>query len=621
MFPKWVKSISPLATSLSVYRREQFAGDLIAGLIVAVMLVPQAMAYAMLAGLPPQIGLYASIVPLMLYSLFGSSNSLSVGPVAMISLLVLTGVSELAAPGSPEFLGLCLTLALMVGVFQIAMAALRLGFLVNFISHPVLIGFTSAAAITIGFSQVKHLIGISVDSGEYPFQLIANTVSGISNSNIPTLAIGLASCLVLVLFGYGLAPLLKRCGLNENLATTIARIGPLFAVGVATLLVAFGSLNQTSAVKIVGEIPSGFPGVTIPEFSLSAMRSLLPLALIITLVGYMESIAVAKGLASRKREKVDANRELFALGIADIGAAFSGGYPVTGGFSRSMVNFSAGASTPLGSIFTALIVAFSVLFLTPLFFYIPNAVFAAIVIVAVAPLIDFRTPFKLWRYSRSDAIALAVTFAGVLATGIETGILIGIGTTVVMMMGKMSRPHVAEVGRLGRSEHFRNVLRHDVQTTEGILAFRVDESLNFANAPFLQSYVMEKVAERPKLKFVLLISTGINDIDATGLEVLETIHRDLNECGIGFFMSDVKGPVSDRFKLAGFDESFLNEHIFLSADEAIRKLSPVCDRGSRFTNCEFTDSEVSEAPAVVLTDKNHTTVINDDTIQGNPTTR
>ena len=573
MFPKWVNSISPLATSLSVYRREQFTGDLIAGLVVAIMLVPQAMAYAMLAGLPPQTGLYASIVPLILYSLFGSSNSLSVGPVAMISLLVLTGVSELAAPGSPEFMGLCLTLALMVGVFQIVMAVLRLGFLVNFISHPVLVGFTSAAAITIGFSQLKHLFGISIDGGEYPFQLIANTVAGIGNSNMATLVIGLASCLILVLFGYGLAPLLKKFGLKGNLASTIARIGPLVAVVVATLFVASGNLHQSNSVNIVGEIPSGLPGITMPDFGFSAISSLLPLALIITLVGYMESIAVAKALASRKREKVDANRELFALGIADIGAAFTGGYPVTGGFSRSMVNFSAGVSTPIGSIFTALIVALSVLFLTPLFFYIPNSVLAAIIIVAVAPLIDFKTPIKLWRYSRADAVALGVTFVAVLASGIETGILIGIGTTIVMMMGKMSRPHVAEVGRLGNSEHFRNVLRYDVQTTKGVLAFRVDESLNFANAPFLQSYVMEKVAERPEIKSVLLISTGINDIDATGLEVLETIHRDLCAGGIGFYLSDVKGPVSDRFKLAGFDEAFLNEHIFLSADEAVCKLS------------------------------------------------
>lgn len=359
------------------------------------MLVPQAMAYAMLAGLPPQVGLYASIVPLILYAVLGTSNSLAVGPVAMVSLLVFTGVGALATPGSPEFIGLCLTLALMVGVWHIAMAVLRLGFLVNFISHPVLVGFTSAAAIVIGFSQVKHLIGVSVESGGYPIH----------------------------------------------------------------------------------------------------------------------------------------------------------------------------------SIFTAIFVAISVLFLTPLFYYIPNTVLAAIIIVAVAPLVDFNTPIKLWHFSRNDAFGLLVTFVAVLATGIETGILLGVAASIVMLMSKMSRPHVAEVGRIGDSEHFRNVDRYDVQMTAGVFAFRVDESLYFANSPFLQSYVMEQVVERPDIQSVLLVCSGINEIDATGLDVLETIHRELKELGIGFYLSDVKGPVTDRFKLAGFDESFMREHIFLSTDAAMQKLS------------------------------------------------
>ena len=573
MIPEWIKKISPLAESLSNYRREQFIGDLIAGLVVAIMLVPQAMAYAMLAGLPPQVGLYASIIPLILYSLFGTSNSLAVGPVAMVSLLVLTGLSDIATPGSPEFIQLCLSLALLVGVMQIAMAAFRMGFLVNFISHPVLVGFTSAAAIVIGFSQIKHLSGISVERAEFPFQLVTNTISSMGDSNPTTLAIGLTSCLLLVLFGHGVSPLLIKFGVKESVASTVAKIGPLVVVVLAALVVLRGDLGSSSSVAIVGAIPPGFPGFTMPNVSLATIRSLLPLALIITLVGYMESISVAKSLATRKREKVDANRELFALGIADVGAAFTGGYPVTGGFSRSMVNFSAGVCTPLGSILTALFVATSVLFLTPMFFYIPNAVLAAIIIVAVIPLVDFKTPIKLWHYSRSDAIALLITFFAVLATGIEIGILVGIAATVVTLMWKMSKPHVAEVGRVGDSEHFRNVLRHDVELTEGVLAFRVDESLNFANAHVVESYVMEQVSDRPEIKSVLLISSGINDVDATGLEVLKTIYRELESVGVGFYMSDVKGPVTDRFALAGYEQSFLDEHIFLSADEAISKLA------------------------------------------------
>jgi len=574
MFRPWIRKVSPLAARFSGYGQEQLVGDLIAGLVVAIMLVPQAMAYAMLAGLPAQTGLYASIVPLVLYSLFGTSNSLSVGPVAMISILVFSGVGGLAEPGSPAFIKLCLTLALMVGVLQIGMAAFRLGFLVNFISHPVLVGFTSAAAIVIGFSQVKHLAGMPVSNSEYPIQLIANTIGGIGSSNLTTLVIGLSSCVMLVFFGFGLVPLLKKIGVNKKAGSIIAKFGPLAVVLLAATSVFAGHLDQSSSVSVVGTIPEGFPGLAFPDLNLLTIRSLLPLALTITIVGYLESISVAKTLASRKREKVNANRELFALGMADIGAAFSGGFPVTGGLSRSMVNFQSGVCTPLGSVFTAVLVLISVLFLTPLFFYIPNTVLASIVIVAVAPLVDFRTPLKLWHYSRADAIALFVTFLAVLAMGIETGILTGIIATIVMLMWKMSRPHVAEVGRLGESEHFRNINRYDVRLVRGLLAFRVDESLNFANAPFLHFWLLDRISERPEIKSVLLISSGINDIDATGLEVLDTLHQELKELGIGFYMSDVKGPVMDRLQLAACYSHFPADHIYLSADEAVRELTP-----------------------------------------------
>ncbi len=577
-----IKSISPLATRLSDYRREHFTGDLIAGVIVAIMLVPQAMAYAMLAGLPPQVGLYASIVPLVLYSLFGTSNSLAVGPVAMVSLLVVSGVGSLAAPGSEPFISLCLTLALLVGLLQILMAVFRMGFLVNFISHPVLVGFTSAAAIVIGFSQLKHLLGVSVESGEYPFQLIAGTLANMGHSNLPTLAVGLSSCGLLLVFGRVMGPWLKGLGLDENLANVISKVGPLVAVTAAAIAVYLGGWHESQKISIVGEIPGGLPTWTMPELSLAALRSLFPLALVITLVGYLESISVAKALATRRREKVDANRELFALGIADVGAAFTGGYPVTGGFSRSLVNYSAGARTPMASVFTAVLVAISVALLTPMFFYIPKAVLAAIIVMAVIGLIDIKTPIKLWRYSRPDAIAVIVTFAAVLGFGIENGILVGVSATILMLMWKMSRPHVAEVGRVGESEHFRNINRHDVHLSEGVLAFRVDESLNFANAPFLETWLHEQISERRDIKSVLLVASGINDVDATGIDVLETTIRELRSANVGFYLSDIKGPVMDRLKAAGFEAEFLETHVFLSTHQAICELAgsgqPVCQR-------------------------------------------
>ncbi len=571
--PRWLTTISPLAATLSDYRREHFVGDLMAGLVVAIMLVPQAMAYAMLAGLPPEVGLYASLLPLVLYAIFGTSNSLAVGPVAMVSLLVVSGVGELAEPGSTRYLQLCFTLAMLVGVLQIVMALFRFGFLVNFISHPVLVGFTSAAAIVIGFSQLKHLFGVSVATGDYPFQMILNTLREVGAANLTTLAIGLGSCLLLIGFRWGLAPGLQRLGLGKGLATTLAKAGPLAAVAITALLVGIGRWDSQHAVAVVGDIPAGLPRWSWPDFSISTIQSLFPLALVITVVGYLESFSVAKALAGRRRERVDPNRELFALGMADLGAAFTGGYPVTGGFSRSLVNFSAGVRTPLGSVFTALLVGLAVLVLTPLFYFVPKAVLAAIIVVAVAGLIDWQTPLRLWKFSRADAAALWITFGSVLGLGIEQGILIGVASTVLLQMWRMSRPHVAEVGRIGSSEHFRNLLRHDVQSMPGLLALRMDESLNFANAPFLESYVLDQLAARPEIRNVLLISSGINDIDATGLEVLQTITRELQSAGTGFYMSEVKGPVTDRLERAGFDTDFLKTHVFLSTHQAVCQLT------------------------------------------------
>ncbi len=579
--PGWLTTISPLAARLTHYRREYFVGDLIAGLVVAIMLVPQAMAYAMLAGLPPQVGLYASILPLLLYSVLGTSNALAVGPVAMISLLVVSGVGELATPGSAEFVSLCLTLALLVGTLQILMAIFRLGFLVNFISHPVLAGFTSAAAIVIGFSQVKHLLGISVETGHYPWQLIGRTMQHLGDAHPATLAIGLTSCGLLLLFAWAVSPLLHRAGLPKNVADVIAKTGPLVAVVAMALWVFGGSLDQSAAVAVVGEIPAGLPRLTMPGLSPGLLQSLFPLALVITLVGYLESISVARALASRRREKVSANRELFALGMADLGAAFSGGYPVTGGFSRSLVNYSAGVRTPLGSVITAILVAVSVAFLTPLFFYVPKAVLAAIIVVAVTGLIDFKTPFVLWRHNPADAIALVTTFVAVLASGIETGILVGVAATIVMLMWKTSRPHVAEIGRLGDSEHFRNVRRHPVRCSPGLLAIRIDESLNFANAPFVESWIMEQVSQRPDIRNVLLTGSGINDVDATGIEIIETIRHELDAAGIEFWLAEIKGPVMDKLQRAGLDAAFLDQHVFLWRIRHFATWNPgpaICDR-------------------------------------------
>ena len=349
-------------------------------------------------------------------------------------------------------------------------------------------------------------------------------------------------------------------------------------------------------MSVVGEIPAGLPGFTLPDLSWSAIQSLLPLAIVITMVGYLESISVARALASRRREKVNANRELFALGVADVGAAFTGAYPVTGGFSRSVVNFSAGVRTQLGSVFTAVLVAISVLFLTPLFYFIPKAVLAAVIVVAVATLVDFRTPVRLWRYSRGDAIALVITFAAVLLAGIEQGIIIGIVATGVLYMWKSSRPHIVEVGRIPGTEHFRNVARFDVERLPGVLALRVDESLTFTNAPCLESWLLGAIADRPDVHSVLLVASGINDIDATGIEVLESIRDELKSGGVEIYLSDVKGPVTDRLMKAGFDAEFPENHLFLSAAVAFEQLEQQRD-GHAGQETAVTDNPV-ELPAL-----------------------
>lgn len=571
--PTWVRRASPLAERLATYDRETLFNDLIGGSVVAVMLVPQAMAYAMLAGLPPQVGLYASILPLILYALFGSSNVLAVGPVAMVSLLVASGVGTMATPGSAEYLSLCLTLAAMVGVIQILMAMLKFGFLLNFISHPVIRGFTSAAAIVIAFSQLKYLLGIEVPQTELPYQTIVATLRSLPTIEWATFAIGLTSCGLLLAGSFALTPLLNRLGLSRFWAGILPRFTPLIVVALGVAAISLFHWDTNRGVNIVGEIPSGLPRLTMPDFSIDTLIKLGPLALVIGLVGFLESYSVAKALAGRRREKVHPNREMVALGIADLGASITGGFPVTGGFSRSVVAENAGIRTPMGSIITAIIVAVSVLLLPEYFHHIPRAVLAAIILVAVISLIDFRVPLGLWKFSRPDALAWLVTFVAVLFLGIENGILAGIIATAMLLMWRVSRPFVTKVGRIAGSEHFRNVDRFKVETHPDVIAFRVDASLIFANAPFVEDYVLGLVADHPDVKSLLLIATGVNDIDATGIELFNSLRLELHDAGVGFYLSDVKGPVTDRLREAGFDETFMNCNLFLNADEAMKKLT------------------------------------------------
>jgi SulP family sulfate permease len=497
--------------------------------------------------------------------------------VAIDSLLVAAALAPLAVAGTPQYARLALTLAFLVGLIELALGLFRLGFLVNFVSRPVLVGFTNAAALVIALSQVKHLLGISIPSTENVVEQVVLLAQHASAINRVTAAIGLSCIALLLFFRSSLPRLLARAGLPPAAALTIARGAPLVAVLLATATVAAFGLNESAGVTIVGEVPAGLPSLTLPAFDPATLRALLPAAAAIAVVGYMEAISTAKSLASKRRERVDSDQELVALGAANLSAAFTGAYPVTGGLSRSAVNFSAGANTGLASLVTASLIAFTVLFLTPLFYYLPSAALAAVIVVAVANLFDLRTVRHVFRYSRSDALCLAVTFLAVLLLGVANGILVGAVASLVLFIWRTTRPHVAVVGRVDKSEHYRNVLRHDVETWPDVVLLRVDESLYFANAGALADAVMAQAAGNPQVKKIVLICSAVNLIDATALEMLTTLAQDLERLGIELHLTDVKGPVMDRLAAIGFVEQLGADHVHLSAHACLKALGYVYD--------------------------------------------
>jgi SulP family sulfate permease len=565
----------PVLDWLPNYRRSDLSGDLLAGLIVAIMLVPQGMAYAMLAGLPPQVGLYASILPLFIYGLFGTSRALAVGPVAIVSLLVAEGIAPLAGGSPATYIQLALTLALLVGIIQTLMGVLRVGFLVNFLSHPVLVGFTAAAAIVIGFSQVKHVLGFSVPRMEHFYEQVWYTIQHLNETNFVTLAIGAGSIFILLFFKQRVARLLERAGVPASIALPISKAGPLVIVVLFTLLVQMFNLDTRFGVSIVGEVPAGLPPLTIPTVNMTTWLALLPIALTISFVGYMESVSVAKSLASKKRQKIDPDQELIALGAANLGASVTGGYPVTGGFSRSVVNFAAGANTGLASIITGGLVLLTVIFLTPLFYYLPNAVLGAIILIAVANLIDIAAFKHIWAYNKGDVAALIVTFIAVLILGIEQGILVGAGVALAIFIWRTSRPHMATVGRIGKSEMYRNVLRYDVETWPEVLVIRMDESLYFANTKYLEDTVLAAVADQPEVKHFILQGNAINFIDASALETLESLREELHSAGVEMHLTEIKGPVLDRLRAIGFVDKIGPNRIHFSTNDALIALGYV----------------------------------------------
>lgn len=555
------------------YGREVLTADLLAAVIVTIMLIPQSLAYAMLAGLPPQSGLYASVLPIIAYALLGTSRVLAVGPVAVVSLMTAAAVGEVAGPGPGSYspVAVAMTLAFLSGGLLLLMGLLRLGLIANFLSHPVTSGFITASAVLIAASQIKTLLGIQAD-GRTLLELSISIGRRLSDIHVLSATLGLA-CIV---FLYGvrkwLAPQLIRLGMQPTLAGHLAKAGPVMAVIVTTWLCWLLNWPQ-QGLKIVGTIPQGLPPLTVPSFDLALWRELALPALLISIIGFAESVSVGQTLAARRRQRIVPDQELIALGASNLAAAVTGGFPVTGGLARSVVNFDAGAQTPAAGIYTAFGILLVSLTLTPALHYLPHVVLSATIIVAVLSLADFEVFRRTWRFSRGDFWAVTTTVLTTLAVGVEIGLLAGVSMSLALFLIRTSRPHIAEVGLVPGTEHFRNVHRHAVRTSPALISLRVDESLYFANARALEDRINEAVATRPGLRHVVLQCSAINDIDASALESLESIAHRLSESGIALHMSEVKGPVMDRLRDTELMR-LLATPVFLTHFQAIRALTP-----------------------------------------------
>lgn len=552
------------------YNRNVLTDDLMAAVIVTIMLIPQSLAYALLAGLPPVVGLYASILPLVLYAVFGTSRTLAVGPVAVISLMTASAAGAIAEQGTAQYLEAAITLAMLSGVMLAILGILRAGFLANLLSHQVISGFITASGILIATSQLKHILGVAAGGDNWP-DMLGSLAASIDETNGWTLAIGIPATMFLFWVRKGAKPALQKVGLPERAADMTAKAGPVVAVAL-TILAAIAFDLQDKGVNIVGAIPQGLPPFAVPSTDLALIEQLWVPALLISIIGFVESVSVAQTLAAKRRQRISPDQELIGLGAANVASAFSGGYPVTGGFARSAVNFDAGAQTPAAGAYTAVGIALATLFLTPLLFSLPIATLAATIIVAVLSLVDLKTPGRLWRYSKADFAAHIATIAITLIAGVEMGVIAGVVVGLLLYLWRASRPHAAIVGRVPETEHFRNVERHEVFTVPHVLSIRIDEALTYLNARWLEEYVLEEVAERPAVRHVILMCSAVNAIDASGLESLEAINHRLGDGGIGLHLSEVKGPVMDRLQRSHFLEE-LNGQVFLSQSRAFEKLA------------------------------------------------
>ena len=559
----------PIAVTLRSYRREDFGHDLVAGLVLGVVTVPQAVAYAFLAGLPAQAGLYACLAPMAIHAVLGSSRQLVVGPVAIAALMVAATVGEYAPAYSDAYLSITAILCLEVCVVLWLLRLLQLGGIVNLLSHPVIAGFVNGAAILIVISQLPAFAGLGIDARGNPFEQLAAFAQALGDLSPVALAIGVASLV-------GVWAVRRFAGLPlGDRDHPLARTGPMLVAIAATVYVAaFGA-----DVDTVGFVPAGLPGLTLPPLDLELWVNLAPAAAMIALVAFVESYSIGATLAARRRERIDAPQELLALGAANLGAAVTGAYPVAGSFTRSSVNHAAGARTQVSTLVCGVAIVVTLLWLTPLFADLPHATLAAIVIVSVAGLVDFSMLGEHWRFYRADAVVHFLTLAGVLLLGVAGGLLLGAGAAVALFLRQSSRPHIAVLGRLGDSTHFRNVARFDTETSPHAAAVRVDENLYFANAHEVEDRIVEIVDGSGEIRHLVLVCSAINFIDTTGLETLRRVNHTLEARDVALHLSDVKGPVASQIEATSLAEE-LTGRMFLTTDEAMRTVTGSAADGS-----------------------------------------
>ncbi len=568
--PPFLRRYMPIFDWGSQYNRTTFESDALAAVIVTIMLIPQSLAYALLAGLPAEMGLYASILPLVAYAIFGTSRALAVGPVAVVSLMTAAAIGNLGLDDPRAIALAAITLAFLSGIFLTVMGLLKLGFIANFLSHPVIAGFITASGILIATSQLKHILGVQA-SGHNLIETVGNLIGNIGQTNLWTLIIGVSATAFLFWVRKGLKPLLLKTGLKPRLAEVLTKAGPVAAVVVTTLLT-WGLGLADRGVAIVGDVPRGLPPLSAPSFDMELWAALFGSAVLISIIGFVESVSVAQTLAAKKRQRIDPDQELIGLGTSNIAASISGGYPVTGGFARSVVNFDAGAETPAAGAFTAIGIALAALLLTPLLFFLPKATLAATIIVAVLSLVDFSILKHAWAFSKADFFAVLTTILLTLGVGVEVGVSAGVVLSIFLHLYKTSRPHVAEIGLVPGTHHFRNIKRHKVMTDPKTVTLRVDESLYFANARFLEDYVYDRVVGDTQLKNVVLNFPAVNEVDLSALESLEAILHRLKDMDITLHLSEVKGPVMDRLKRSHFLDE-MNGRVFLSQYDAYMALS------------------------------------------------